>query len=505
MDKKYHLKEKITFENILLKLEPYKNDLDMDMVKKAYAFAANCHRGQTRKSGEAYICHPLRVLDILLSMRVGVDNSMVCAALLHDVLEDKKEITAEIIKKEFNEDIAFLVTGVTKVDRLEFKTEEEYRNDSRKKIIEALSKDVRIILLKLADRLHNMQTLGSKEPERIKAIARETLDTFVPMANILGAYRIKSELEDLCLRYLDEDNYKKIVLRQKAFIRRHKEEYLLIHDCIRNLLKEKEGNIVSRKSEVKVRYKNTYGLYRNISNSIRIKDMLDFTSIRIVVEDVEECYKVNKLICDEFVCVEGSGKDYIENPKSNGYQSLHTTIRTNKGTFIQIQIRTHEMDRVADNGVPAYGYIAKGIDPVKMNDDLHRLMPCFKALAKLEECSLDPFEYVEEAKDLICEEISVYTPKSKEIKLPEGSTVVDFAYKVHTGVGNTMIGALVNAKEVAINYVLKSGDTIEVITDVNALGPSEEWLDMAKTSYARKRIRLFLNKGYAIIKEKASL
>lgn len=471
------------FEDLLNIISDY-DVKDILMIKKAYMYASLLHEGQYRQSGEEYITHPLNVSYILASMHADADT--ICAGLLHDTLEDTK-ITKEDIEKNFNSAVAQLVDGVTKLAKMNFSSKQAQNYANTRKIITSITKDVRIIIIKLADRLHNMRTLEYKSEFKQKENALETMDIFVPLAYAIGAYRIKSELEDLALKYLYPDTYKSI-LEQKLSIEKESEDVLKeMYYKIKRILDAKDIP-----NEIKIRTKNIYGIYKKLSEGYRFSDIHDLLALKIMVREVDDCYRLLGLIHKEYHPINGKFKDYICNPKTNMYQSLHTTVFGPDDRLVQTQIRTFDMDKIASFGITAYFDINKGSARDKMQEALKSKYQFFTSLMEINSMFGDNQEFVTQIKaELFSDQVYVFTPKGEVISLPKGSTVVDFAYKIHSEVGNKMACAYVNDEIVNVNYVLKNKDRVRIVTNDHALGPKEEWLDIVCTSRARKKIKEF--------------
>ena len=473
----------LTLEDLLTKIREYCAD-EEDVVRKAYEYAESLHSGQFRQSGEPYIIHPLNVSYILAEMHADVDT--ICAGLLHDTLEDT-DVKKEDIAHDFNQNVANLVDGVTKISKMNFSTKQDQNYANTRKIITGITEDVRIIIIKLADRLHNMRTLQYKVQFKQKENSLETMEIFVPLAYYIGAYRIKSELEDLSLQYLMPDNYKRIAEQKEKIEEDNKtclQEMLL---KIKELLENKEVP-----NEIKVRTKNIYGIYKKITTGQKLCDIHDLLALKIMVREVDECYKVLGLIHSKYHPINDKFKDFICNPKTNMYQSLHTTVFGPEDRLVQTQIRTFDMDKVDSFGLTAYWDIKKGNVRDRMQDDLKSKYQFFKSLVEINSMFGDNQEFVTRVKqELFSDKVYVYTPRGDIIELPKGSTPIDFAYKIHTDIGNTMACAFVNDECVPVDYVLKNKDRVRIVTDILSYGPRKEWADIAKTSYARKRIKEF--------------
>ena len=474
--------------DVLLELVKMYNRDEVEMIRKAYEYADQMHSGQTRQSGEPYIIHPLNVAYIVAEMHA--DRNTVCAALLHDTLEDT-HATKEEIAELFNSDIANLVDGVTKISKMNFSSKAEQNLANTRKIITSITDDVRIIIIKLADRLHNMRTLEYKSVFKQKENSLETLEIFVPLAYYIGAYRIKSELEDISFRYLKPKEYRKLY---NIMSRASEENNIVLTEVLQNIeYILKNENIPN---EIKVRTKNLYGIYKRQSEGYKISDIHDLLSLKIMVNELWDCYKTLGLIHSKYHPVNEMFKDYIWNPKTNLYQSLHTTIFAPRDKLVQTQIRTFDMDKIASFGLTAYWDINKGDARDKMQKDLREKFQFFKTLTDINNMFLDNKDFVSQVKqELFNDNIYVYTSKGDIIELPKNSTIIDFAYKIHTDVGNTLVGAKVNGEYVTdLGQTLKNRDRITVITDDYSYGPRAEWLDKVNTSNAKKKIKDFNKK-----------
>ena len=470
--------------NVLIgKLKDY-NPEEVEMVKKAYEYASNLHSGQFRQSGEPYIIHPLNVACILADMHA--DSDTICAGLLHDTLEDTN-ITKEEIAHDFNQNIANLVDGVTKLAKMNFSSKQDQNYANTRKIITSITDDVRIIIIKLADRLHNMQTLQFKSEFKQKENSLETMDIFVPLAYYIGAYRIKSQLEDLSLQYLYPDKYKRIEeIKSKI--------ELESKNCLQEML-QTINLILNDKNiphEIKLRTKNIYGIYKRMEQGHKLADIHDLLSLKIMVDDIANCYQTLGLIHSKYHPVNDKFKDYICNPKTNMYRSLHTTVFGEEERLVQTQIRTFDMDKIASFGLTAYWDISKGNARYIMQEDLKNKYQFFKSLIEINRVFSDNQDFVRQVKsELFSDRIYVYTTKGDIIELPKGSTIIDFAYSIGPDVGNTMVSAIVNYRVVEMDYVLKSKDRVRIITDTLSYGPREDWLDKAVTTQAKRLIREF--------------
>ena len=476
----------IMLQDLLNKLEEYNPD-EVEIVKKAYEYADTLHKGQMRQSGEPYISHPLNVAYILADMHA--DKDTVCAGLLHDTLEDTN-ITKEDIAHDFNQNIANLVDGVTKLSKMNFSTKQDQNYANTRKIITGITEDVRIIIIKLADRLHNMRTLEFKSEFKQKENALETMEIFVPLAYYIGAYRIKSELEDLSLQYLKPDMYKKIEERKIKI-----EE--ISNSCLKDMLYKIETLLKDRNipNEIKVRTKNIYGIYKRLNEGHKLSDIHDLLSLKIMVDEIENCYLTLGLIHQEYHPINDKFKDYICNPKTNMYRSLHTTVFGPDDRLVQTQIRTFDMDKVASFGLTAYWDEQKGKARDVMQENLKQRFQFFKSLTEINSMFGDNQQFVNQVKsELFADRVYVYTTKGDIIELPKGATAIDFAYKIHTDIGNTMVGVFVNDEYVPVDYVLQNKDRVRIVTDDLSFGPRDDWEEKAHTSYAKKKIRDFNKK-----------
>ncbi len=473
----------ITIEDLIADIKTY-NASEVDYIMRAYELANELHKDQVRQSGEPYISHPLAVAYILSEMRA--DKDTICAALLHDVIEDS-EITKAQIAEIFNQDIANLVDGVTKISKLNFSSKQEQNHANTRKIITSMTEDVRIIMIKLADRLHNMRTLEFKSEFKQKENALETMEIFVPLAYYIGAYRIKSELEDLSLRYLDYDMYKRI--EEKRMIIENDSNSCLqeIYTKIKNILDNKEIP-----NEIKIRTKNIYGIYKRLSQGHKISDIHDLLSLKIMVDEIDNCYRTLGIVHSQYNPINDKFKDYIYNPKTNMYRSIHTTVFGPDNKLVQTQIRTFDMDKIASFGLTAYWNINKGEARNTMQSDLKDKYQFFKSLTEINTMFGDNQDFVNQVKnELFSDKVYIYNCKGEIIELPKGSNIIDFAYKIRTDMGNSLVGAEVNDEYVPIDYVLRNKDRVKVITDKLSSGPREEWIQMAHTSYAKNKIKEF--------------
>ena len=476
----------ITIDDLLRNLSEYNPDAISD-VKKAYDYASYLHNGQVRQSGEPYISHPLNVAYILSEMHA--DSDTVCAGLLHDTLEDTN-IKKEDIAHDFNQNVANLVDGVTKLAKMNFSSKQDQNYANTRKIITGITDDVRIIIIKLADRLHNMRTLEFKSEFKQKENSLETMEIFVPLAYYIGAYRIKSELEDLSLKYLKPDVYKRIGEKK---IRLEETS----SDILKEMLYKIETLLNDRNipNEIKVRTKNIYGIYKRLSEGHKLSDIHDLLALKIMVDEIENCYIGLYLVHSKYKPINDKFKDYICNPKTNMYRSLHTTVFGPEDRLVQTQIRTFDMDKIASFGLTAYWDIEKGKARDVMQDDLKQKYQFFKSLIEINSIFGDNQQFVNQVKnELFANKIYVYTTKGDIIELPKGSTVIDYAYNLDTDIGNTMVGAFVNDEYVPVDYVLQNKDRVRIVTNELSYGPREGWLEKAQTSLAKKKLKEFNRK-----------
>ena len=479
----------ITIDELIEKFKKYNNnEKDIDLIRRAYYYAEKKHFGQKRISGDDYILHPLNVALILTE--ISADAPCMAAALLHDTIEDS-DATKEEIEKLFGSEVALLVDGVTKINKINFTSDSEASAANQRKILVGLSEDVRVIIIKLADRLHNMRTLDVMSEEKQKKKAKETLEILTPVAHRLGIYKIKSELEDLSLRYLKPDAYFDIVekLNQKKVERDAAVSKMM--DEVSSLLKE--HNIPH---EIKGRSKSIYSIYNKLAKGKPFSDIYDILALRVFVDTEQECYIALGLIHSKYKPVPKRFKDYIAMPKTNLYQSLHTTVFGIDGELFEIQIRTYEMDKTAEYGIASHWSYKEHKDGAAASKDImEQKLQIFRNIIELNEDSSTPEEFVSSVKkDILSSDvIYVYTPKGDVMELPEGSTPVDFAYKVHSEVGDRMIGAIVNDNIVPLDYKLNNGDIIKINTN-KASTPSKDWLSFVVTTGAKNKIRAYFSR-----------
>ncbi len=487
--------DNISFKDLLNKVTTYiHNETDLKRIYEAYEFADEKHQGQMRKSGDPYITHPLHVAIILAELHVGPDT--IIAGLLHDVVEDTNVILDEISKK-FGSDVAGMVDGVTKLTMMKFTSLEEKQAENQQKMLLAMGKDIRVIVVKLADRLHNIRTIDAQNPEKRARICKETLEIYAPLAHRLGMFKIKAELEDRSLRYTDPDMFKKIEEDISKTNSARLENIDHIIDEIKAYLKEEKVAPI----EIKGRVKNIYSIYKKMINQHKeFEDIYDVLAIRIIVDTIDNCYRVLGLIHAKYTPVPKRFKDYIAVPKPNMYQSLHTTVISSGGLTFEVQIRTKEMDNVAELGIAAHWAYKENVTYSKEKEqfEIASKLKWYAELLKFNEedkDDSDPKTFVDSIrKDILTTSVYVYTPTGDVIDLPKGATPLDLAYKIHTELGNTMIGALVNKRIVPLDYELQNGDIVSIRTNKNSQGPSASWLKIAKTTHARHKIKSFLNK-----------
>ncbi|MBQ9280394.1 MAG: bifunctional (p)ppGpp synthetase/guanosine-3',5'-bis(diphosphate) 3'-pyrophosphohydrolase [Clostridia bacterium] len=475
-----------TIEEIITKVKSYNKKSNSDLIMKAYQYADSNHAGQLRKSNEPYIIHPLEVAYIVSTLEL--DDSAICAALLHDVVEDTP-VTLEDIKNEFGEEIAMLVDGVTKLGKIaDFLDKEEEQVENYRKFFLAMAKDIRVVMIKLADRLHNMRTLKHLSDDRKIAIAKETIQLYAPLANRLGIYSIKWELEDLSLLYLEPEAYKELVdgINKK---RAEREEF--INEIIIEIREKlKEMNI---EAEVYGRPKHLYSIHRKmVRDNKTLNQIYDLFAMRIIVNSVKDCYAALGLVHELYKPMPGRFKDYISVPKPNMYQSLHTTLIGKEGTPFEIQIRTWDMHRVAEYGIAAHWAYKEGKNITASDEKLSWL----RETLEWQKDTNDDRDFMNKLKfDLFEEDVYVFTPKGDIKAMPAGSTPIDLAYIIHEQVGNRMVGAKINSKMVPITTKLQNGDIVEIITSDNVKGPSRDWLKIVKTSQARSKIQNWFKKA----------
>ena len=474
---------------------------DIEKIKRAYEYARDLHDGQFRMSGEEYISHPVAVAEIVAGLELDTDS--ICAALLHDTVEDCAEKTdLDMIKKQFGSEVALLVDGLTKIVQIQIEDKEEAHIENLRKMLLAMSKDVRVIFIKLCDRLHNMRTLSAKPEKKQRITALETMQVYAPLAHRLGMQRIKQELENLGLSYLDPIGYAEV----KTDIETKYGNSLNLIENVRNYVDSKltENNI---KFTLEGRIKSVYSIYKKMYNQNKSFDQIyDFYALRIIVDTELECYTVLGIIHEMFHSMPGRFKDYISTPKPNMYRSLHTTVIGRDGIPFEVQIRTWEMHHIAEYGIAAHWKYKSG---EKSKEEIDQKLSWIAKLIETEDGTRDPDEFMHAIKtDIFHDEIFVFTPKGDVIALPQGSTVIDFAYAIHTAVGNKMIGAKINGMIVPIERVPENGEIVEILTSSSSKGPSRDWLKIVKTGEARGKIRQWFKKekrGENIVVGKAAI
>lgn len=478
----------VTIENILDGVRQTQPEADLELIQRAYELAEAAHAGQKRASGEAYIIHPLHVAAILVDMHL--DEATISAALLHDVVEDTT-YTIEEMQEHFGEEVAMLIDGVTKLGRIEYKSKEEQQLENYRKLFLAMAKDIRVILIKLADRLHNMRTLKYMREDKQKRIATETIEIYAPLANRLGISSIKCELEDLCLRYLEPEIYYDLVESVKQ---KRQERQSFINDAMKQLGERLEN--AGMKAEIRGRAKHFYSIYKKMKRDNKdISEIYDLSAVRVLVDSVRDCYGVLGVIHEMWKPMPGRFKDYIAMPKSNGYQSLHTTVMT-RGYPLEIQIRTFAMHEVSEYGFAAHWKYKEAGKSVGAKGDYDKKLSWLRQVVNLQQELSDPQEYVEALKvDVFSDEVFVFTPRGDVIDLPKGSIPLDFAYRIHTEVGNHCVGAKVNGRLVPLEYKLKNGDIVSIITNKANNGPSPDWLNIVASSETRNKIRSWFKKA----------
>ncbi len=474
-------------QELIEKIKRYAPNGDLDLIEKAYYYGKKAHEGQLRKSGEPYFIHPIAVANILCDMEL--DMQTIAAGLLHDVVEDT-EFTYEDIKNDFGEEIADLVDGVTKLGQIKYKSKEETQAENLRKMFLAMSKDIRVILIKLADRLHNMRTLKFMPPEKAKAKATETLEIYGGIASRLGIYKVKWELEDIALRYIDSDGYYDLV-EKVAKKRSQREAYI---EKIVHILKEKFDE-VNINCDIYGRPKHFYSIYRKMKNKHKdFEEIYDLMAVRIIVNSVKDCYAVLGMVHTLWKPIPGRFKDYIAMPKPNMYQSLHTIVVGPDGEPLEIQIRTNEMHNIAEYGIAAHWKYKEGKTTVK-ESKLEEKLQWLRQMMEWEKDLKDPQEFMDALKDdVFNSQVYVFTPKGDVIELPAGSTPIDFAYRVHTNVGNKCVGAKINGRIVTLDYKLQNGNIVEILTSANSSGPSRDWINIVQTPNAKSKIRQWFKK-----------
>ncbi len=469
---------------LLSKIDQLGGDIDKEVIIRAYNLANGAHKGQMRLSGEPYVSHPIEVASILVD--IGMDTNTVAAGLLHDVVEDS-EFTYEDIEREFGHEVAELVEGVTKLGKIEYKSREEEQADNVRKMVLAMSQDIRVVVIKLADRLHNMRTLRFKSQEKQKEKAKEVFDIYAPLAHRLGMFRIKWELEDLAFRYMNPSEYYDLV-DDIAEKRVEREEYIqrIMAEIVVRL---EEAGI---ECEIDGRPKHLYSIFKKMNNKSKGLDQIfDLTAIRVIVDSVKDCYGALGIVHTIYKPIPGRFKDYIAMPKPNGYQSLHTTVIGPQGKPFEIQIRTEDMHRTAEYGIAAHWSYKEGASQAEIDQRFLWL----RDMLEWQKDTTDADEFMEGFKvDLFEDEVFVFTPKGEVINLPADSCPIDFAYRIHTDVGHKTVGAKVNGNMVSLDYRLKTGEIVEIITSNTNKGPSIHWLNIVKSNQAKSKIRSWFKK-----------
>jgi len=479
-------KNEKAIQNIINQIKAAQPEASIDLIQKAYDFSCNAHEGQLRASGEPYISHPLGVAKILAGLQI--DTVTISAALLHDVVEDT-QVTLEELEKVFGKDIAKLVDGVTKLNKIEYKSKEEQQMENFRKMFLAMAKDIRVVLIKLADRLHNMRTLKYMPEAKQQKIAYETLEIFAPLAHRLGISSIKWELEDLSFRYLEPEKYYELVEQVKQ---KRQERENMITETIQTL--SERLNAMDIKATIEGRPKHFYSIYKKMQKDHKdLSQIYDLSAIRVIVDTVKDCYGVLGIVHTQWKPLPGRFKDYIAMPKSNMYQSLHTTVIGTHGQPFEIQIRTWEMHRVSEHGIAAHWRYKEGARGADRGFD--QKMAWLRQLLEWHQDLRDPADFVETVKlDVFSDEVFVFTPRGDVIDLPAGSVPIDFAYRIHTDVGHRCVGARVNSKMVPLDYKLSNGDIVEIITTKQGNGPSRDWLNIVGSSETKNKIRQWFKK-----------
>lgn len=472
-------------ETLINEIRKYNKDTDEALIRRAYEYAKKAHKGQKRKSGEDYIIHPVNVALILTELQM--DDATICAALMHDVLEDT-EITYDQMKEEFGEEITELVNGVTKLKNINFKSKKEGQSENIRKMILATSKDIRVVIIKLADRIHNMRTLEYMTRSSQIAKATETLEVYVPFAHRLGMNKMKSELEDLCFKFIDPVTYLETA---ELVNKKRSEREVYINKIMKRLSDVLDDMHINH--DISGRPKSLYSIYTKMQKQGKSFDELyDLTAIRVIVDTIKDCYYVLGQVHSMWTMMNHRFKDYISVPKTNLYQSLHTTVFADDGEIIEVQIRTWEMHRIAEYGIAAHWHYKEGKQRI---DNFDKKVNWIRQMMEVGTHTKDSSEFMKTLKEnFFSDEVYVYSPTGDLIDLPKGANPIDFAYRIHSAVGNKCVGAKINSKIVPLTYELKSGDVVEILTSKNSQGPSRDWLKIVKTSTARQKIRQWFKK-----------
>lgn len=474
-----------TIEAVISIAKTYMNDEHIAFIQEAYDYAEKAHEGQFRKSGEPYIDHPVQVAGVLAELKM--DPATVATGFLHDIVEDT-EITLNDLIEKFSPTVATLVDGVTKLGKYQFNSKEEEQAENHRKMLLAMADDIRVILVKLADRLHNMRTLEFHRPDKQRRIARETLEIYAPLADRLGISRIKWELEDISLRYINPQQYYRIVHLMNSR-REEREEY------INRAIEEIDDNLdeLGIEGTITGRPKHIYSIYRKMKEQRKqFDEIYDLQAVRVITESISDCYAILGAIHAKWKPIPGRFKDYIAVPKENLYQSLHTTVLGPNGTTLEVQIRTEEMHEVAEFGVAAHWAYKEGQTQKVQASDLDKELSIFRDILEMQSETDNTKDFMEGIKeDVLRDKVYVFTPENDVVELPQGASTLDFAYNVHTEVGNKATGAKVNGRIVPLNYKLKNGDIVYIVTSKTSYGPSRDWLKYVSTSKARNRIKRF--------------